>query len=261
MILYFMIALSASAVGALAGMGGGVIIKPLCDLIGTYDAQTIGVLSCITVFSMALVSLAKQKQQKADFAADISFPLSIGSVLGGTIGQRVLERIAAGLPNAHVTIVQNVILSVLVGMIFWYMRHKGSLLTLQMRGILPAAAAGGLLGFLSSFLGIGGGPINVALIVFLFSMSTKSATVCSSLTIFFAQAAKLVTILFHEGFGVYDLSALPAMVPGAVLGGFLGAKFNGQLEEKGIERAFNVVQLLVLALCVMNVFRNLRGGE
>ena len=51
-LLYFLIALGATTVGALTGMGGGVIIKPLCDVIGTYDAQTIGVLACITVFSM-----------------------------------------------------------------------------------------------------------------------------------------------------------------------------------------------------------------
>lgn len=255
MALYFMIALSAATAGALTGMGGGVIIKPRCDMLGRYDVQTIGVLSCITVFSMALVSLAKQKQQGADFAAGISLPLSIGSGLGGMVGQRALERLSAGLPDARVVVVQNVTLALIVGMVFWYMRHKDRLRSLHLRGRLPAVLAGVLLGFFSSFLGIGG-PINVALIIFLFSLPTKAATVCSGLTILFAQSAKIGTILMGGGFGAYDLSALPIMVAGAILGGFLGAKLSRQLSEKSVECAFNGMQLLVLALCMVNIFRN-----
>lgn len=48
----------------MTGMGGGVIIKPAMDFIGTYNAQTIGVISSITVFSMSIVSIIKQIQLK-----------------------------------------------------------------------------------------------------------------------------------------------------------------------------------------------------
>src|SRR5690625_6928452 len=55
--IYFVIGLFASAFGALAGLGGGVIIKPVLDLLGYYDVGTIGVLSAATVLSMTCVSL------------------------------------------------------------------------------------------------------------------------------------------------------------------------------------------------------------
>ncbi|MBQ8765208.1 MAG: sulfite exporter TauE/SafE family protein, partial [Clostridia bacterium] len=58
-IIYFLLALFATTIGSLTGMGGGVIIKPLMDVLGDFDVQTIGVISSITVFSMAIVSVIK----------------------------------------------------------------------------------------------------------------------------------------------------------------------------------------------------------
>ena len=59
-ILYFLIAIGATTVGSLTGMGGGVIIKPLMDVMQGFDVETIGVLSSITVFCMSVVSIGKQ---------------------------------------------------------------------------------------------------------------------------------------------------------------------------------------------------------
>ncbi|HLQ75126.1 MAG TPA: sulfite exporter TauE/SafE family protein, partial [Alloiococcus sp.] len=56
-LIYFAVGLIATIFGALAGLGGGVIIKPVLDLLGDYDVGTISVLSAATVFSMSVVSL------------------------------------------------------------------------------------------------------------------------------------------------------------------------------------------------------------
>ena len=40
-VLYFLIAIGATTVGSLTGMGGGVIIKPLMDVLHGFDVQTI----------------------------------------------------------------------------------------------------------------------------------------------------------------------------------------------------------------------------
>ena len=58
-LVYFLIAICATTVGSLTGMGGGVIIKPLMDVLHGFDVQTIGVLSAITVFAMSVVSVGK----------------------------------------------------------------------------------------------------------------------------------------------------------------------------------------------------------
>ena len=113
-LLYFLIAIGATTVGALTGMGGGVIIKPVMDVIGAYDAATIGVLSSITVFSMSVVSIGKQMLARTSIPFGTAIPLAIGSVAGGQLGQLMLTALTAGLPNAQVTAVQNVVLGLLI---------------------------------------------------------------------------------------------------------------------------------------------------
>ena len=120
LVIYFLLALFATTVGSLTGMGGGVIIKPLMDVLGDYDVQTIGITSSITVFSV----------------------------------------------------------------------------------------------------------------------STKTATVCSIITILFAQISKLATVAITTGFSPFDLSVAPVMITGAILGGFIGAGFNKKCSEKTVETAF-----------------------
>ena len=85
--VYFLIALFATTAGAMTGMGGGVIIKPLLDLLGGYDTATIGVLSSLTVLIMSLVSVAKQMLKKTEIVPGIAVPLALGSVAGGKSGQ------------------------------------------------------------------------------------------------------------------------------------------------------------------------------
>ena len=58
-IIYLVISLLASVVGAICGIGGGVIIKPVLDLCGLASVSTISFLSGCTVLSMSCYSVAK----------------------------------------------------------------------------------------------------------------------------------------------------------------------------------------------------------
>lgn len=258
MLLYFLIAIGATTIGSLTGMGGGVIIKPALDLLGQYDAATIGVLSSVTVFCMALVSISKQLRQKTVIPFQTVLPLALGSMIGGTIGEQILAAVIRVLgSNDAVVMTQNICLGVLIAVVFLYIINKNSIPTLHKSGVPISLLVGLLLGFLSSFLGIGGGPINVALLIFVFSFTTKTATVCSIFTILFSQIAKISTIVLSGGLGAFDLSMLPVMILGAIAGGWIGAGLNKKLPEKTVERAFNMVQLFVLFMCFCNIVRNL----
>ena len=253
-VLYFLIAIGATTVGSLTGMGGGVIIKPLMDVLHGFDVQTIGVLSSLTVFSMSVVSIGKQMLARTKIPFGTAIPLALGSVAGGLAGEKLLQVIVDALrANSAVTVVQNVVLSLLILAVFLYMKNKGRIPSRELRGVVVSL----LLGICSSFLGIGGGPINVALIIYLFSFDTKTATVCSLVTILFAQISKLTTVALTTGFGVFDLSIAPVMIVGAIAGGFIGASLNKKCSEAAVEKAFNAVQLLVLAISIFNIVRNL----
>lgn len=261
--VYFLISLLATTIGAMTGMGGGVIIKPVLDMMHHYDAATVGVLSSLTVLIMSLVSVLKQIRQKAKIIPKIVIPLALGSVWGGNLGNRMFSVLLRSLGDSEtaskgVTIVQNTVLALLIILVFLYMLRKDSIRSFHFEGILPSLLTGVFLGVCSSFLGIGGGPINVALLILLFSFDTKTAAVCSIFTILFAQVSKVGDILLSPGgLSSYDLSMLLPMAIGAVAGGFIGSKLNKELPERTVDKMFNAVQILVFVICLFNIIRNL----
>ncbi len=59
MIIAFLISFMACIVGAICGMGGGVIIKPVLDFIQFGSASTISFMSGCTVLAMTAYSVGK----------------------------------------------------------------------------------------------------------------------------------------------------------------------------------------------------------
>lgn len=64
----------------------------------------------------------------------------------------------------------------------------------------------------------------MSLLMLMFALPIKEATVYSICTIFFSQLAKIVTIAGTTGFGLYDLKILWFVIPAAIVGGLLGQK-------------------------------------
>ena len=111
-----------------------------------------------------------------------------------------------------------------------------------------------MLGFFASFLGIGGGPINVAVLTLFFSMSVKESAVYSVAIIFFSQLSKLITIFATAGFAPYahQWKTLIFILPAAILGGIIGSKLNRKFDDKIIRKVFVFVLLLLILLNLYN---------
>jgi len=58
--IYFTVILLSNTIGAISGMGGGVIIKPVLDLINFHSLTSIAFYSSIAVFTMSIFSTYKQ---------------------------------------------------------------------------------------------------------------------------------------------------------------------------------------------------------
>lgn len=255
-LLYFLIAICACVVGALTGMGGGVFMKPILDLLGQFDASSINMVSSITVFCMAAVSVLRQRGGPERPTAKVAVPLAVGAVIGGGLGSRLFKKLAAQADAAQTTLVQNVILAVIVVLIFLYMQNKDKLPSPRWDGVLPGALAGTLLGVISSFLGIGGGPVNVSLIIFCFGYSTKQAALCSLITILFSQAAKIAPAVITGQIARNDLTALPFMVTGAIAGGLIGSAGSRKVSAKHADKLFNAAQIMIFMICAVNIVRS-----
>lgn len=251
MIVYFLIALGATILGAMAGLGGGVIIKPLLDFLGDYSLSTIGVLSSFTVFSMAVVSIIKQIRYKVKIEVRKTVFIGIGSIIGGVLGDEIINLILNVLSESLVTIVQNSTLAILLIFIYIYMNNKEKYKSYKVNNSIACILIGLLLGSIASFLSIGGGPINVCVLALFFSMDTKEAAVNSIITILFSQGSKLITIITTQGLSGFDLTMLPYMVIGGIVGGMIGSKLNKKFNSAAILKVFNIV---VLALILLNVY-------
>lgn len=252
-ILYFTIGLLATIFGSLVGLGGGVVIKPVLDAIGTYDLTTIGILSSFTVFSMAIVSTGRQIKKGFKVEKNM-LVIAIGSILGGIIGNLLFGIFLEILNNeSHATAIQGLILAILLIFVLF----KDKLPKYHLKNYLILFFTGVILGSIASFLGIGGGPINVMVLVLLMNMDIKKAAVTSVLIILLSQFAKLILIFVGVGFKSYDLSMLYVMVPGGILGGLIGAHFNHKLSNKIIYKIFNTAIIMLVILNFYNVINSL----
>ncbi|WP_188733270.1 sulfite exporter TauE/SafE family protein [Oceanobacillus neutriphilus] len=257
-ILYFIISLSASIFGAVAGLGGGVIIKPLLDFFGHFDLPTIGVLSAATVLAMATMSLIKLGVSRSEAKIDktVSLLLASGSIAGGVFGKAVFNYFAVSLGMlTEIALLQSITLSILLTLLLLYFLKKDKLKSFVFENRVIIIMIGFSLGFISAFLGIGGGPLNVAVLILFFSMNTRDAAFNSIFIIFFSQLSALLLIVLTTGFSDYDLSMVGYMITGGVIGGLVGTNIAIRLSNRQIERIFDVAILLIVFINLFNIVK------
>ena len=82
-LVFLIVCFGASIVGAICGIGGGVIIKPVLDSFGVLDVTAISFLSGCTVLSMTTYSVLKNKiSGESHVTMKTGFPLAIGAAVG-----------------------------------------------------------------------------------------------------------------------------------------------------------------------------------
>lgn len=255
-IIYFLVALFSTILGSSAGLGGGIIIKPVLDSLGDYALPTINLLSSSTIFIMSIVTVFYQLKKKDKINPKNTIVVATGSVVGGIIGQKLMSFILSKDINIGlINNMQSIIIIILLISVFLYMRNKDNIKSYKINNILAIGLLGLFLGAISAFLGIGGGPINVAAFTILFSMTANEAARNSILVIFFSQGSKIISIGATTGFSSYNLDMLPYMLVGGVLGGIIGYKINKAVSEKSIIKIFNSVTLSIILLNLYNIFK------
>ena len=91
-VFVFLVCFFASVVGAICGIGGGVIIKPALDAFHIMDVSTISFLSGCTVLSMSTYSVIRSKRSGASHIdRHIGLPLALGAAAGGMVGKHLFQ--------------------------------------------------------------------------------------------------------------------------------------------------------------------------
>lgn len=255
-IIYAIVIFASTIIGALVGMGGGVIIKPVLDMIGTHSVEVVGFISTCAVFAMSISSTVKHIRAKTEIKPKIVLLVSIGSILGGIIGNEIFDYIFALFDTNIVKAIQAIIIGAFLVFVIIYVNTN--LKRFEIKNPVAIAMTGLFLGLMSAFLGIGGGPINTAFLVLLFSFTVKESAVYSVAIIFFSQLSQLITIFANNRFEPY-LEYYPIIIVAvivSVIGGIIGSKMNRKFSDKTITKVFSITLGLVI---VINIYNAITG--
>jgi uncharacterized membrane protein YfcA len=253
---FLFIACIASAAGAISGIGGGIIIKPVLDAFSGLGIAEINFLSGSTVLAMSLVSLLRGRSGGVTLEPERGTALAGGAALGGAAGKLTFSAALRFFPRpAAIGIIQSLILILLTLAVLGYLKKKKTIRPRNIRGIPFCVFTGLLLGLVSAFLGIGGGPVNVMVISYFLAMDSKTAALHSLYTIFLSQAAGFL-LVFAEG-GVPPVSPVLviAMAAGGIGGGLIGSRIVRIITNEQVDKLFSAVLWLVILLSAYNAVR------
>lgn len=251
--IFFLIALISSIIGAISGIGGGVIIKPVMDALTPYDAATISFISSCCVLSMAMISVVRHAMKKTPFHKKTILLLGSGAIIGGILGNQLLTAACLVISNAAIKAIQSVCLILLLAFALIYMNFLQKKYHLAITSRVLSALIGLGLGMVSTFLGIGGGPFNIAFLCFFFGISLKEATIDSIAIIMLSQISQLTVSVASQDVGGYHLAPLFSMIPAAVAGSLIGTFINRKIRERHLIWLYNITFFAIIVLNLYNL--------
>lgn len=252
--LVFIVSLGASILGAISGIGGGVIIKPVMDSLNTFSVSTINFLTSCTVLSMTAATLLRNRKSEVVLDKRISTILAIGGIIGGILGNQLFSLFRSWFANdAAVGMMQYILLILLTSGVLVFTVRKEAFTPRVHTGFFFTLLTGLLLGAIASFLGIGGGPINIAILYLLFSMDSKKAALNSIYIIFFSQTTNVLASVVQRKVPEFDPLMLALMVIGGVSGGCIGSAISKKLTLRGVDMLFSVVMGIIILISIYNL--------
>lgn len=253
-LFYFLICVMATTIGGISGVGGGVIIKPILDALSGMPVATISFLSGCTVLAMTITSMLRSRGDSVKVEKVRGTLLALGSAAGGILGKALFEwvRMAGG---STVNAAQQVMMILLTLGVLVYTVNRPRIPSLNVQNPVACVCIGLVLGLLSAFLGIGGGPINLAMLYFFFSMDSKTAALNSLYIILFSQSASFLTTILSGSVPEFGWPILLAMVIGGIFGGTMGRSISKRLDNRGIDRLFFFLLLAITAISCYNLVK------
>ncbi|MGG0409607.1 sulfite exporter TauE/SafE family protein [Peribacillus simplex] len=256
------IGLLAGSIGALVGLGGGIIIVPSLLYLGTstniIDELTpqvaVGVSTIIMIFTGLSSTLSYLKHKVVDYKAGLIF--FIGSAPGGIIGAYVNKNLSAEAFSLYfgifmvfmaiVLLVKNRLKPMLFKpgkgkIVKTYKTENGHSFSYGYHPLL-AVLISFVVGFSSGLFGIGGGALMVPVMMLLFFFPPHMAVATSMFMVFLSSITNSIT---HISLGNVNWPYAFALIPGAWFGAKLGALINRRLKSASLENMLKIVLIII----------------
>ncbi|MCX8023551.1 MAG: sulfite exporter TauE/SafE family protein [Syntrophorhabdaceae bacterium] len=230
------IGLIGSFFGGLVGLGGGVVIVPLLTWIMKLTQHQAHGTSLIAIIFTSLVGAGTYL-----YHGNVDFKAGLIMAFSATITVRYGAIFAHSLPEKT--------LKRLFGCFFIFVS-----IMLMSKGYLPKSGyslpvliniavflvIGGITGFLSGMLGIGGGAVMIGLMVLLTDSEQHLAQGTSLFAMFPSSINGVIT---HYKLKTLDINIGLGLAIGCIFGGFLGATVANQLPELYLRFVFATVAI------------------
>lgn len=259
--LLFFIGLAGGAIGSIVGLGGGIIIVPSLLFLGSYTNLLPGSTPQLVVGTSMLIliviglssTMAYVKQKKVDYRAGLIF--FTGSGPGAYMGALINNHIQSNLFFIFFgmfMIFISILLSVKkyikpsekdYGIVRAYVDEHGEKHTYSYHPVIGILIAV-VVGMFSGLFGIGGGSLLVPMMLLLFRFPTSVAIATSMFLVFLSS---IIGSVAHIKLGNVEWLWAAWLVPGAWIGGKIGAYLNKRLKDQ------TVIILLRLLLVVVGV--------
>ncbi|WP_440970371.1 sulfite exporter TauE/SafE family protein [Peribacillus frigoritolerans] len=256
------IGLLAGSIGALVGLGGGIIIVPSLLYLGTstniIDELTpqvaVGVSTVIMIFTGLSSTLSYLKHKVVDYKAGLIF--FIGSAPGGIMGAHVNKNLNAEAFSLYfgifmvfmaiVLLVKNRLKPMLFKpgkgkIVKTYKTENGHSFSYGYHPLL-AVFISFVVGFSSGLFGIGGGALMVPVMMLLFYFPPHMAVATSMFMVFLSSITNSIT---HISLGNVNWPYAFALIPGAWFGAKLGAFINTRLKSASLENMLKIVLIII----------------
>jgi uncharacterized protein len=261
--LLFLISIAAGFIGAMSGMGGGVVLIPAMTLLGM-DIKTAIAISIVSVIATSSGSASAYVRDRIT-NLKVSMFLEMFTIVGALVGAAIT--LASG--HSALFLLFGIVLLTSWGALFverhqqwrpatrqdrvsrwldlqgsYYDQPTGKMI--QYQGV--RAYFGGplmfLAGLIAGMLGIGAGALKVLIHDMVMGLPPKVSTTTSNLII---GVTALAGTSVYLAAGVIDAGLVAPVVLGILLGAYIGTKVLVRLSDRAV-RGFFMVVLLVLGV-------------
>ncbi|CAH1218793.1 hypothetical protein PAECIP111893_04485 [Paenibacillus plantiphilus] len=246
-LLLLLLGLTSAVFGSIVGLGGGIIIVPALVLLGPQligaeisHASAVGISLTVLVVTALSSTLAYAKSKRVDFRSGWLFFITSGpAAMGGSL---LTSQLKNGAFQLYFGIFILLMAALLVAQDYmrpirkqWpiirtYTDAAGAVHTYSY-SVLPALFIGLCVGLVSGLFGIGGGSLFVPVMVLLFRYPPHVAVATSMFVIFLSS---ILGSGVHAWLGETDPILVLALLPGAWIGGRIGARIAGKMTGRGL---------------------------
>lgn len=235
-LISFAIGLAAGILGGLIGLGGGIIMIPLLvGLLKLDQCRAHGTSLAVLIFTGISGAITYGYHGQIDWTAAAA--LAVPAVLTATTGARLADR----LPDWKLKKVFGIFL------IFCSALLLLKPLLADRLGVLPDYApivalivTGAVTGFLSGLMGVGGGTIMVPAMILLAGFTQHLAQGTALLVMI---PTGFVAAYTHWKLGNVEIGLLYRMVPGIILGTFVGGNIAQIIPDNPLRWIFVLVAI------------------